>query len=71
MRFASDDVDDTCDGVAAVEGRAAAAKHLDAVDHGCGQLVQKVDTSQGAVDGAAVDEDLRVGLRETVDANLV
>ena len=65
-----DDVDDAGDGVAAIERRAAAAHHLDLVDHCRGQLLEQIKAGEGAVDGTAVDEHLRVGSAKSVEADV-
>ena len=70
-RLAGDDVHHTGNGIAAIESRTAAAQHLHPVDQGRGQLVEQVDTRQRAVHRTAIDENLRIGLAETVDTHLV
>ena len=55
MRFLGDDVHDAGDCVRSVQGRAAAADHLDPVDHAGRQLFETVDRCQRAEYRAAVE----------------
>lgn len=70
LRLARDDVDHAADGVGAEEGRAAAANHLDALNHRGGELLKAVDRGQRAEDGAAVEQYLRILPLQAVDAQL-
>lgn len=69
-RLARDDIDRAADGRRTVERRAAAAQHLDPLDHVGGDLLQSVDAREGREDGVRVDQNLRVVAVEAVDAHL-
>ena len=65
-----DHIDHPGDGRRTEECRTAAAHHLDALDHVGRNLFQTVDTRQTAEHGTRIDEHLRVGAVEPVDAHL-
>ena len=69
-RFPGDDVDRAADSRRTEKRRAAAAQHLDPLDHVGRNLLQPVDTRQGRKDGMRIDQNLRIVAVEAVDAHL-
>ncbi len=69
-RLAGDDVNGSADGIGAEESRSAAAHHFDAFDHVGRDLFEVVNAGKGADNGARIDQNLRVGAVEAVNAHL-
>ena len=70
LRVLRDDIDGAADSIGAEECRAAAANHLYPIYHRRRNLFEAIDTSKRTDNGAAVDENLRVGTLKTIDADL-
>ncbi len=69
-RLTGDDVDRAADGRRPVQRRAAAAQHLDPLDHIGRNLFQAVYARQGRENRMRVDQNLRIVAVEAVDAHL-